>query len=755
MIVPPRSADEDPSHYPTFGLGCNAIRVCRGVTCLVYLCTRPGWEPDEVAVKMLHGHLSQIPSTRDKFILECYLWLKIPPHPNLANVLSVHYASPNPPLLMMQYVPQSLRDIMASGTLSVVQTIRIALDALEGLAHARRHLKDFVHGDLKPENLLIADDQTCMITDLGLSHVALPETHNDYSHLAGTPLYMAPEQALGGPSTSQSDVYSLGCIMYEMLAGEPVYGIPIGEADYLLRHVHGSARPITDIRSEVPREFSKVITDCLAKDPNARPSLQQLARDLQEIAANININFVEAPSIPPNAERLYAAGQGLSALGFFSEAIELLAESINADPFPTIEACAHMLIARCHMLGESDFDAAETELRAAGLILASAKESNITDDLVDGPCGALLHTERGRLLEGRGDQAGAFAEFEAAARVGNNSASWANLAISYHNRGSLDEAIDAMKEAVDISAELRYLQPLVEWLLVRRRFAEALEYGSGAVFYYGDDALARALRAVAVACWITVGKGELDDTMALELLEDIELAFEGGAPAHLTDGLAGLSAQLREMYQLHEGQKVQEEFGAESDDQRQHALVATMMATWEPIISAMVAARDGNMDAAQELSRELAEWEEIASTSSLARALRGIYDGERGLENLSSLNEVDFRIATRCLNVLSGREATPTELWKAMKYGLIIGYVVTALHSHSFSTQERLRIEATARTALLALRKDPDWAGLARLLGLLLDRKATARAAKRVTEQVHRDVFVTVVKYGRAFRNSE
>ncbi len=136
--------------------------------------------------------------------------------------------------------------------------------------------------------------------------------------------------------------------------------------------------------------------------------------------------------------------------------------------------------------------------------------------------------------------------------------------------------------------------------------------------------------------------------------------------------------------------------------------------------------------------------------SSLARILQGIYTGERGRDSLSALNEVDVRVATRCLNVLSGREAIPTELWKAMKYAPIIGYVVSALRGHSFSQEERMRIEATARTALVELGRRTGWSKLARLLLLLLDGKANPRAAKKLNRQVDRDVFITVVKYGRA-----
>jgi eukaryotic-like serine/threonine-protein kinase len=287
----------------------------------VYLCVCERIPPYEVAVKRMLLERAAVPGAAERFLRECYHWLRLGRHPNVVAALSAHQAAPEPPILVLEYVPTTLRRLTAAGPMSVADALRAATDIVEGLRHATALLPGFVHRDLKPENVLVADDGTAKITDLGLSRALhTPASHTSFS-TTGTPMYMAPEQVLGQPVPA-SDVYAVGCIAYELLVWEPVFGWSLSASDYQLRHRHVEPAPLLLRRPDVPAELAALIMSCLSKHASDRPRLDALVQGLHVAAARLKVSLPIPVADPPDPQVLLSAAQGMLNLGYRDDAVQ-------------------------------------------------------------------------------------------------------------------------------------------------------------------------------------------------------------------------------------------------------------------------------------------------------------------------------------------------------------------------------------------------------------------------------------------------
>lgn len=222
----------------------------------------------KVAIKVLKHEFSQSVGA-ERFMREIGIAAQLS-HPHIVPLIdsgesdgSLYYVSP--------YVPGgSLRDrLNREKKLSVDDTLRIATIVGAALDYAHRH--GFVHRDVKPENILFADDQA-MLADFGIAHVAT--TNGEPLTLGGlalgTPEYMSPEQASGEREIGVAgDVYGLACVVYEMLAGEPPFKGDTPRAT-MAKQVTERARPLRVLRPDAPAGFEKVLEKALAKDPVQR-----------------------------------------------------------------------------------------------------------------------------------------------------------------------------------------------------------------------------------------------------------------------------------------------------------------------------------------------------------------------------------------------------------------------------------------------------------------------------------------------------
>ena len=176
------------------------------------------------------------------------------------------------PYYVMPYVQgESLRDRLArERQLPVDEAVRITRDVAAALGHAHDH--GVVHRDIKPENILLSAGHA-VVADFGLARAlfaAGAERLTETGLALGTPHYMSPEQASGDPHVDgRADIYALGCVLYEMLAGEPPYTGPTAQAIIAKRMVEPIPQ-IRTVRETVPEELERAITRALAKTPADR-----------------------------------------------------------------------------------------------------------------------------------------------------------------------------------------------------------------------------------------------------------------------------------------------------------------------------------------------------------------------------------------------------------------------------------------------------------------------------------------------------
>jgi eukaryotic-like serine/threonine-protein kinase len=199
-------------------------------------------------------------------------------HPNIVPVLRAGEVGALP-YFLMPYIPgESLRARLTRGPLSVRQTTSIMKDVARALAYAHEH--GIVHRDIKPDNILLTGD-AATVTDFGVAKAIVasrkpgaperPPSMTGEGITIGTPLYMAPEQAVADPTVNHSaDLYALGAVAYEMLVGTPPFG-GRSAAAVLAAHARETPTPIERRRYDVPRELGALIMQCLEKEPERRP----------------------------------------------------------------------------------------------------------------------------------------------------------------------------------------------------------------------------------------------------------------------------------------------------------------------------------------------------------------------------------------------------------------------------------------------------------------------------------------------------
>ncbi|WP_240805881.1 serine/threonine-protein kinase [Streptomyces sp. BPSDS2] len=228
-----------------------------------------------VAVKLLLGDQADASSTA-RFRLEAQTAARLS-HPHLVAVFDFGAWEDRFFLVMELVEGQSLGDLLnAQERVHPEQVALIAGQAAAGLAAA--HRQGIVHRDIKPGNLMLDADGSVKIGDFGIAQfVDDPSTAlTTAGHIVGTSLYLAPERALGRTADSASDMYSLGCVVYQLLLGQPPFKSDTATAT-LYQHVDTPPVPLRQHGVDISAAFDSYLLGLLAKKPEERPTAQQVS----------------------------------------------------------------------------------------------------------------------------------------------------------------------------------------------------------------------------------------------------------------------------------------------------------------------------------------------------------------------------------------------------------------------------------------------------------------------------------------------
>lgn len=260
-----------------------------------------GQPGETVAIKVLKEELANDADVVMRFLRERSVLLRLT-HPNIVRTRDL-VVEGDLLALVMDLIdgPDLHRYLRENGPLTPVAASLLTAQIADALAAS--HSDGVVHRDLKPANVLLDErdgGMTPMLTDFGIARLAdspgLTRTHE----FVGTPAYVAPESAEGRPQTSAVDIYGAGILLYELVTGRPPFA---GGTALEVLHRHLSEEPRRP--STVPEPLWTVIERCLSKDPDRRPSAENLARALRTVAAGVGVHANSAQ---------IAAAEGVGAL---------------------------------------------------------------------------------------------------------------------------------------------------------------------------------------------------------------------------------------------------------------------------------------------------------------------------------------------------------------------------------------------------------------------------------------------------------
>ncbi len=244
-----------------------------------------------VAVKVLASHLAHHAVARKRFIREAQAAAAVC-HDNVVTIHAIEESGPQPKIIMQFVAGGSLQErIDQEGPLELKEILRIAMQTAAGLAAA--HAQGVVHRDVKPANILLENGvQRVKLTDFGLARVMDDASLTLSGVIAGTPQYMAPEQAWGRDVDARADLFSLGAVMYAMCSGHSPFRARTTMA-VLKRVCESAPRPLRAINPDVPAWLVAIIEKLLAKKPEDR---FQTATEVSELLSRW-LAHVQQPNV--------------------------------------------------------------------------------------------------------------------------------------------------------------------------------------------------------------------------------------------------------------------------------------------------------------------------------------------------------------------------------------------------------------------------------------------------------------------------
>ena len=240
------------------------------------------FDPDTgqiVALKVLHAFLAKDSNYVERFRREASLASSID-HPNVVKIFEVGQDG-DQHFMALEFLPESLaRIIEAGGQMRLDRLAEFGVQIADGLAEA--HALGIVHRDIKPQNILIGADGLAKVTDFGIARSEVLSTMTATGAVMGTPHYMSPEQSRGEEADARSDIYSLGCMLYQMVTGElPFKGnTPLA---VIRQQIDDEPTPLRELRADLTPGLEAVVERSMAKDPESRfQSVSDLSAALRD-----------------------------------------------------------------------------------------------------------------------------------------------------------------------------------------------------------------------------------------------------------------------------------------------------------------------------------------------------------------------------------------------------------------------------------------------------------------------------------------
>ena len=264
-----------------------------------------------VAIKVLFPEFATDPNFVERFRREAQAAANLN-HPNIVSVYDWGKYS-NTYFMAMEYVQgRTLADILrANGRISSVQAAEIASEVSAALGFA--HRSGVVHRDIKPANILIGSAGQVKVADFGIARAMNAPTEANLTQVGsvmGTATYFSPEQAQGAQPDPRSDLYSLGIVLYEMVAGKPPFSgdNPVGIA---YKQVHDAPQPLNQIVADIPKPFEAIVAKLLAKNPAMRyPDAEALRADLRRFRSGEPVQALASITPPAATVALPAQAPG-------------------------------------------------------------------------------------------------------------------------------------------------------------------------------------------------------------------------------------------------------------------------------------------------------------------------------------------------------------------------------------------------------------------------------------------------------------
>ncbi len=261
-----------------------------------------------VALKFLAQHLLNDEEAKERFLREAKAAAALS-HPNICTVYEIAEVD-GKTFIAMEFVKgETLEERIASGPLTLKDALDIGRQVADGLEAA--HEENIIHRDIKPANVMVDAKSHAKVMDFGLARLTEASRLTKTNTAMGTVAYMSPEHAQGIEVDTRTDIWALGCVLYEMISGQRPFQ---GQYDQALLYeiVHEEPAALTGLRTGVPVELEFIVNECLAKDRDDRTATaQEVSRKLRTLAEKLKsghstilrtaqtVNPAEA--LPPNA----------------------------------------------------------------------------------------------------------------------------------------------------------------------------------------------------------------------------------------------------------------------------------------------------------------------------------------------------------------------------------------------------------------------------------------------------------------------